>query len=111
MSLLTHATWQRVPLIIIIIIIIIIYILTPWCRVLLEKLTGLQAASQQIPRISRNPKVHYRTHKRTPTVPILRQPNPVLIPTFHLLEIHPNIIHPSTQKSVILGTCLIARNF
>ena len=24
------------------------------------------AASQEIPRISRNPKAHYRTHKRTP---------------------------------------------
>jgi len=40
------------------------------------------AASQGIPRISQ---VHYRTHKRPPPVPILGQPNPVHIPTSHLL--------------------------
>ena len=49
------------------------------------------AASQEIPRISRNPKVHYRTHKRPPPVPILDQPNPGHIITSILLEIHPNI--------------------
>jgi hypothetical protein len=51
------------------------------------------AASQEIPRISRNPNVHYRTHKRLPPVSILGQPNLVHITTSHLLQIHPNIIH------------------
>ena len=57
------------------------------------------AANQEIPRISRNPKVHYRTHKRRPPVSNLGQPNPVHIPTSHLLEIHPNIIHLSMPRS------------
>ena len=74
------------------------YLLTPWCRVLLEKLTGLQLV-KIFPSISRNPKVHYRTHKHPPPVSILGQPNLVHIPTFHLLEIHLNIVHPSTPRS------------
>ena len=60
------------------------------------------AASQEIPCISRNQKVHYRTHKRPPPVSILGQPNTVHIPTSHLLEIHPNIIHASTHAQRIL---------
>jgi len=61
--------------------------------------TNWFATSQEIPRISRNPKVHYRTHKRPSTAFILGQPSPVHIPTSRLLEIRPNIIHPSTPRS------------
>ena len=57
------------------------------------------AASQETPHISRNPKVHYRTHKCPPPVSILGQPNPVHIHTSHLLEIRSNIIRPSTPRS------------
>ena len=74
------------------------YSLTPWSTVLLEKLTGF-AANQEIPRILWNPKLHYRTHKRPPPVPILSQLHPVPTTPSHFLKIHLNIILLSTYWS------------
>ena len=68
------------------------YLLTPWRRVLLEKLTGLQLV-KKFPTF-------YGTRKFiTALTSVLGQPNPVHIPTSHLLEINSNIIHPSTPRS------------
>jgi len=73
------------------------YLLTPWYRVLPEQLTGLQLV-KIFPAFHGTRMFHYRTHKRPPPVSILGQSNPVHIPTSHLLEIQPNIIHPSTPR-------------
>ena len=80
------------------------YLLNPWSRVLLEKQTGF-AASQEIPSISRNPKVHHRIHKsrhlslswassiQSPPHPTSRRS--ILILSSHLRLGLPNGLFPS----------------
>jgi hypothetical protein len=56
------------------------------------------AASQEIPRILRNPKLRYSIQKYPLPVSILSQFDPVHAPTSHFLKIHFNIITDSIVK-------------
>ena len=75
----------------------VLYLLTPWCRVLLETLPSTQL-------VKKFPAFH-RTRRFITALTSIRHlslswasPNHS-IPTSHLLEVHLNIIHPSTSRS------------
>jgi len=76
----------------------------PWCSHSWE--ANRFSASQEIPCILWNPKIHYRIHKCPPPAPVLGQLDPVHTPTPHFLKIRPIILLPyrpgSTKWSLSL---------
>ena len=98
---------------------------TPHSTVLFKKLIVTQRSSQKIPRISCNPKFHYRIHMSPPLVPIVCQINPVhaphpvyvkliLVVSFHLHLGLPTGLFPSRFPTKALffihATCPVALN-
>jgi hypothetical protein len=72
------------------------YLLTYLLTNSIQKSPSLEAnlfsASQEIPRILWNPKVHYRIHKYPPPVPTLSHLDQVRTPTqTHLTFTHPHL--------------------
>ena len=93
------------------IVLIIAYVLTHSMGQLPSWEANWLSASQEIPRILWNPKVHYRIHKCPPPVPILSHLDPVHIPKSHFLKTHLKIILPSTPGSSKLSLSITYIHF
>jgi len=66
------------------------------------------AASQEIPRISRNPMVHHRTHKRPPPVSYHVSGDKLAHPQEHFLTVYKSCIY--SQKVLLRMGESVARN-
>jgi len=83
-------------------------LLTPWCRILFEKLIATQLV-KKYPAFLWNPKVHYRVQTSPAMDPILRQNNPVNNNTPHFLKsqvISVLVIRPDVFENLNIVTRL-----
>jgi len=72
---------------------------TPCSRVLFEKRIASHSASQEIPHLLWNQKVHYLVHQSPPLVPILSLTHPVHKFSSYFPKIHSYTIFPSVLRS------------
>jgi hypothetical protein len=73
------------------------YLLTPWCRILFEKLNVTQLVKKILLSLW-NPNVHYHVHKSPTLDPMLSQANPVRSIDTNLPKVPLNVILSPTPR-------------